>query len=855
MKKNLFLIAVATVVVAACSSDLDETSVVESCPVRLCTDGLTGMTRAGQSVQLTQFLADQQVGIFLAEDNGNGGPVTSGTNVTTYDQPLTYVANGSGGLANTQYWPQDGNGLHIFGVYPLAAATTAGAYNATGKSFSVQTDQTADANYMASDLMTGVPTAGNPVPRTANAVPLTFTHLLTKINVTLTAGSGFTQAEMANAVVSILGTKPTTTFNVQSANVGEASGDATAITAGTGAATSAIIVPQALAADASFIQVAVGGGNYIYKLPAAITFAPSTKYTYNLTVTKTGLTLSGTTITPWNSVAPIDGTAELLPPVTIDLSTITSDYTAMDGEILTGTLGSNVKISIADGATVTLSNVTINGVNNSSYQWAGINCLGDATIKLAPGTTNTVKGFYYRYAGIYWPDGSTLTIKGTGTLNAISNDEGAGIGANYQSACGNLVINGGTINATSNGDGAGIGGGREGACGDITINGGTITANGKGDGAGIGGGWDAACGDIVINGGTVTATSEDGAGIGGGRDGLCGDITINGGTVTATSKGDSAGIGGGWEADCGVIVINGGTVTATSEDEGAGIGSSRDGKCDDITISDCTVTATSANNGAGIGSGGDGLCGDITISNVEATINGGYDGAGIGAGRDASCGIITISNVDVTTTGGYEGSGIGTGRGGSCDDIIIESGTIIATAGRYGVGIGSGKEGIYNSITISGGTVTATGGYEGPGIGCAYDDENPPLCGPITISGGTVTANGGKYSAGIGTSYRYSRCGTITISGGTVTAKGGERAAGIGSGYDSTSQCGDVTILNTVTKVTATKGTSAQHSIGRGLSGTCGTVTIGGTIYWQDNAAQNDGDTYLATSPLVYPTE
>jgi hypothetical protein len=221
---------------------------------------------------------------------------------------------------------------------------------------------------MASDLMTGLPSAGNPVDRTPAAVPLTFTHLLTKIDVNLSAGDGFTSTELDAAVVTILGTKPSTTFSVQSTTVGAASGTATDITAGTGTTNSAIIVPQTLAADANFIQVAVGGGNYIYKLPAAITFAPSTKYTYNLTVSKTGLTLNGTTITPWNSVAPIDGTAELQIPLT-DLSTITSNYTAKNGEILTGTLGSNVKISIANGATVTLDGVTINGVDhyNSNY--------------------------------------------------------------------------------------------------------------------------------------------------------------------------------------------------------------------------------------------------------------------------------------------------------------------------------------------------------------------------------------------------------------------------------------------------------------------------------------------------------
>ena len=50
----------------------------------------------------------------------------------------------------------------------------------------------------------------------------------------------------------------------------------------------------------------------------------------------------------------------------IDLSTITANYTAQDGETLTGTLGENVKISIADGATITIENVTIKG----EFKWA-----------------------------------------------------------------------------------------------------------------------------------------------------------------------------------------------------------------------------------------------------------------------------------------------------------------------------------------------------------------------------------------------------------------------------------------------------------------------------------------------------
>ena len=310
MKKLFFFAAVASVMLTACSSENEEAKVTDSSPLRLSTQNITGMTRAAQDVQLTQFAASENVGIFLVEDNA-GSPVTSGTNVTTYTQPLSYTADGAGNLSNTQYWPQDGNGLHIWGVYPLAAATTAAAYNATGVSFTVAANQTADANYKASDLMTGVPTAGNPVARTTSAVPMTFTHLLTKIDVNLTPGDGFVAGDLTSAVVSILGTLPTTTFGVQSTTIGAASGTATDITAGTGAATSAIIVPQAIAANANFIQVAVGGGNYIYKLATATTFAAHTKYTYNLTVNKTGLVLTVTTITDWAAGSTTSGNAEL----------------------------------------------------------------------------------------------------------------------------------------------------------------------------------------------------------------------------------------------------------------------------------------------------------------------------------------------------------------------------------------------------------------------------------------------------------------------------------------------------------------------------------------------------------------
>ena len=122
----------------------------------------------------------------------------------------------------------------------------------------------------------------------------------------------------------------------------------------------------------------------------------------------------------------------------------------------------------------------------------------------------------------------------------------------------------------------------------------------------------------------------------------------------------------------------------------------------------------------------------------------------------------------------------------------------------------------------------------------------------LTIKGnsGRLQAFGGDNATAIGGSSNLS-CGNIVISGGTVEATGGTGAPAIGN-YG-INKCGTITIENTVSRVTATKGSGADCSIGRaGAFGSCGTVTIGGIVYWDGLAYQNGGEAYLATSPLTY---
>ena len=84
----------------------------------------------------------------------------------------------------------------------------------------------------------------------------------------------------------------------------------------------------------------------------------------------------------------------------IDLATVTSNITVADGSTLYGSLGVEVKISIADGAKVSLNNASINAENAwTTKRFAGITCLGDATISLSGDNIVIVIWKLSRYLG------------------------------------------------------------------------------------------------------------------------------------------------------------------------------------------------------------------------------------------------------------------------------------------------------------------------------------------------------------------------------------------------------------------------------------------------------------------------
>ena len=303
--KKYFVFAAAVIALAACSSE-EENVQSWNGEIRLSAVNVV-QTRAAQGIQSTAFDEGEKIDVFINEN--------ATTPSIEYPQPLVYTS-GTGGVLTTsdeQYYPQS-NGVNIFAVYPSGVAGT--NVNATNVAFAVESDQSEEDAYKASDLMVGAP-ANNPVSKTSGTVQLTFKHCLSKININISAGDGITETDLQGATVTILNTTTGGTFNVQTGEVtpNGVQAAATPITAGTlevredtgVQGISAIIVPQTVSAGRQFISIRYGGDQQtpatelFYTLPQAadVDFAAGYSYTFNITAKKSGLTLDGSTITDW----------------------------------------------------------------------------------------------------------------------------------------------------------------------------------------------------------------------------------------------------------------------------------------------------------------------------------------------------------------------------------------------------------------------------------------------------------------------------------------------------------------------------------------------------------------------------
>lgn len=277
-------------------------------------------TRAVNEQNVGNFVNGQSIDIFMFED--------AASPTTTYSQPIVATTSGASIDIGTEYWPVSGNSISLWGWYPSKSTTgvtmtRTDADLSVAGSFTIDPDQEADNATRLNDLMVGLPTA-NPITKSSyltTPIPLSFTHLLSKIVVVLKVGTGTSKALLAGAKLTIPGiytqvavsdwkpasasgivstvtsgdTPPTGTLKIAEV---PAAGDSKWQNDGTDYFTSAAILPpQDLNTNAKKLTITLSdGGVTTYAIPHD--FAAGNIYTYTVTVNRTGLTVSST-ITPW----------------------------------------------------------------------------------------------------------------------------------------------------------------------------------------------------------------------------------------------------------------------------------------------------------------------------------------------------------------------------------------------------------------------------------------------------------------------------------------------------------------------------------------------------------------------------
>lgn len=286
MKKNISLLlsASALLLMAGCVTE-DEPEMWQM-PITLTTSvGDNGdLTRAGTAVQNTQFAQGE---IFTAYFPSN---VTVQT--TTFK---TSDANGNTACTGTQpYFNAGASSATVHAYYPSTVTNTS-------SSFSVETNQNSDASYKASDLMYATTTIAK--EGTSSTGSLTFTHKLSKIVVSATAGAGVTKITDVRIIGGYrtinISTPQSCTLGTTLSNANTASDYITMYSGGNAASAdcAAIIPPQTISGN--FLEIVTDKGTATYSLDSK---EFSSGYTYTLNIQVAAVSIGQTTtIKDWTT--------------------------------------------------------------------------------------------------------------------------------------------------------------------------------------------------------------------------------------------------------------------------------------------------------------------------------------------------------------------------------------------------------------------------------------------------------------------------------------------------------------------------------------------------------------------------
>lgn len=326
--RKIILLAAAPFLLAACSSDDNGPDSGDTrVPLRL-TSGIEVQTRANNT-QGTAIASGETVYAWVDD-------VTDDTERSVsplYEaNELTAKDDGSFSYTTAMYFPATGHDVDIYAIHGKIETgnTPLKEFPSTdGLIYSVNQDQSegGGTGYTNSDLLYAVK---QDVVRTATAVPLTFYHMLSKIELAIKVGNGSPALATSTGAVKL--NNVTLNGKFTPAKTGDIEDQSTRanmlgkldspkmgdMTLGQETCTDfsanlvfneAIVVPQDMSGKTLTFSLA-DGGTLTYTIPANTTFESGKKYIYLITLDLTGLTVTST-VADWETGTTSTGSATM----------------------------------------------------------------------------------------------------------------------------------------------------------------------------------------------------------------------------------------------------------------------------------------------------------------------------------------------------------------------------------------------------------------------------------------------------------------------------------------------------------------------------------------------------------------
>lgn len=275
MKKALSLVAIASLMFSC--SEKTPVPETEKTPINISV-GL--QTRANDSA----FETEDEIGLYVVNYDGT----TVGTLKLEGNQAdnAQFTFDGSKWDSTEDiYWKDQNTSADFYAYYPYSATIA----SIEEHPFSIQTDQSVEDNFWASDFLWGKSAKVSPTPL---AVPIKTNHIFSRAVIDIKPGNGFTEDAWNTAVKSVCISEVKTSATIDlSTGVATATGNVGAITPLTISTTGstitykAMMIPQDIADNSKLIVVTVDGTDYVYR--KGFTFKANTEHSFSITVNKT----------------------------------------------------------------------------------------------------------------------------------------------------------------------------------------------------------------------------------------------------------------------------------------------------------------------------------------------------------------------------------------------------------------------------------------------------------------------------------------------------------------------------------------------------------------------------------------